>query len=121
MAETLASLLLGSTHPDVTKAWYRAAFGVNENDAGALDFGSIWLFIEEHSEITGPAKEPARTIINFNVDDCRGCAERLDTLGTKWHRAVEQEPFGLIGTALDPDGNYVQIIQWGASPEDHKS
>ena len=27
-------------------------------------------------------------------------------------------PFGLIGTVADPDGNYVQIIQWGAEPDD---
>jgi hypothetical protein len=29
-------------------------------------------------------------------------------------------PFGLIGTVSDPDGNYVQVIQWGAEPEAHK-
>ena len=25
-------------------------------------------------------------------------------------------PFGLIGTVADPDGNMVQIIEWGATP-----
>jgi hypothetical protein len=33
-----------------------------------------------------------------------------------WIREVEQMPFGLIGTVTDPDGNYVQVIQWGATP-----
>ena len=36
-------------------------------------------------------------------------------------RHVEQESFGLIGTVADPDGNLVQIIQWGATPEAHKA
>ena len=38
----------------------------------------------------------------------------------QWVRKVEQEDFGLIGTLADPDGNYIQIIQWGAAPEAHK-
>lgn len=35
-----------------------------------------------------------------------------------WLRAVEQMPFGLIGTVADPDGNDVQVIQWGATPDE---
>jgi hypothetical protein len=42
-------------------------------------------------------------------------------MGVTWVRKVEQMPFGLIGTVADPDGNYVQVIQWGAEPEAHKS
>ena len=26
----------------------------------------------------------------------------------------------VLGTVTDPDGNYVQIIQWGATPEAHR-
>jgi hypothetical protein len=26
--------------------------------------------------------------------------------------------FGLIGTVADPDGNLVQIIEWGATPDE---
>ena len=55
------------------------------------------------------------------VVDCRGLAAHLQQVGTKFVRQVEQEPFGLIATVADPDGNYIHIIQWGASPEDHKA
>ncbi len=87
---------------------------------GAFEFGAVQLFVETHSAVSGPAREPARVIINLDVDDCRGLAAHLEQQGVTWVRPVEQEPFGLIGTVADPDGNYIQIIQWGATPEAHK-
>jgi predicted enzyme related to lactoylglutathione lyase len=102
------------------KDWYRRAFGVAENDMGAFDFGGVQFFIEEHSDVSGPTKEPARVIINLNVDDCRGLESHLRSQNVNWVREVEQMPFGLIGTVADPDGNYIQIIQWGAQPESHR-
>jgi predicted enzyme related to lactoylglutathione lyase len=113
-APPIGSLLIGSSNVDAMKQWYRDAFGVAENDNGAFDFGPVQLFVEAHSDVSGPAKEPARVLINLNVDDCRAIESHLDGLGARWVRKVEQEPFGLIGTVADPDGNYVQIIQWGA-------
>jgi hypothetical protein len=77
---------------------------------------------EPHSEVSGPAKDPARMILNLNVNvtDCRSIEAPLRQFGMNWVRAVEQMPFGLIGTVADPDGNYIPIIEWGASPESHK-
>ena len=117
---SIGSLLIGSSNVAAMKDWYRNAFGVSENDMGAFTFGSVALFIEEHTDVSGPTKEPARVIINLDVDDCKGLGEHLAKQGVTWVREVEQMPFGLIGTVADPDGNYVQIIQWGASPEQHK-
>jgi predicted enzyme related to lactoylglutathione lyase len=119
-APPIGSLLLGSSQPAAMKDWYRNAFGVSENEMGAFDFGGVQLYIEEHSEVSGPTKEPARMIINLNVDDCRAIESQLKAQNVSWLREVEQMPFGLIGTVVDPDGNYVQIIQWGANPESHQ-
>jgi predicted enzyme related to lactoylglutathione lyase len=116
----LGSLLVGSSQPAEMKDWYRRAFGVAENEMGAFDFGGVQLFIEEHSEVSGPTKEPARVILNLNVDDARTLESHLKSQDVHWVREVEQMPFGLIGTVTDPDGNYVQIIQWGANPEAHQ-
>ena len=121
MALKLGSLLVGSSNPDEMKEWYRKAFSVTENEMGAFDYGGTQFFVEAHSEVSGPTKEPARVIINFDVDDCRALEEHLRSLGVKWIREVAQESFGLIGTVADPDGNYVQIIQWGATPEAHRN
>jgi len=120
MAPAIGSLLVGSAQADVMKEWYRRAFDAEENEMGAFQFGAVQLFIEPHSEVSGPTKEPARVLINLDVDDCRALGQHLEAIGTRFVRTVEQEPFGLIATAVDPDGNYVQIIQWGASPEAHK-
>ena len=116
----ISSLMIGSSQPDVLKEWYRGAFGVKENEMGAFDFGGVQLFIESHSEVQGDTREPARVIVNMNVDDCRALQAQLDEHGVRWVREVEQAPFGIIGTLADPDGNYLQIIQWGAAPEAHK-
>ena len=120
MAPPIGSLLIGSSQVAAMKQWYESAFGVSANEMGSYDFGGVGLFIEEHSEVSGPTKEPARVIINLNVDDCRAIEAHLEQVGATWVRKVEQMPFGLIGTVADPDGNYVQVIQWGATPEAHK-
>jgi predicted enzyme related to lactoylglutathione lyase len=120
MAPPIGSLLVGSSNVEQMKEWYRNAFSVTENEMGAFEFGPVQFFVEEHTEVSGPTKEPARVIINLNVDDCRAIESHLNDQGVSWVRKVEQMPFGLIGTVADPDGNYVQIIQWGASPEAHK-
>jgi predicted enzyme related to lactoylglutathione lyase len=121
MSIQIGSLLIGSSNVDAMKEWYRSAFGVKENAMGAFEIGAVQLFIETHSEVSGPTKEPARVIINLDVDDCRAVEATLTANNVRWVRPVEQAPFGLIGTVADPDGNYVQIIQWGANPEAHKA
>ena len=119
MAPPIGSLLVGSSNVDAMKDWYRKAFAVADNEMGAFEFGPVQLFIETHSEVSGPTKEPARVVINLDVSDCREIERHLEGMGVNWVRKVEQMPFGLIGTVADPDGNYVQIIQWGAQPEAH--
>ena len=121
MAASIGSLLIGSSNVEQMKEWYGKAFGVKENNMGAFEIGPVQLFIETHSEVSGPTKEPARMLINLDVDDCRALESHLTQQGVRWVRPVEQAPFGLIGTMADPDGNYVQIIQWGAAPEAHKA
>ena len=119
-APPIGSLLVGSSNVDKMKDWYRRAFDVSENEMGAFEFGAVQFFIEAHSEVSGPTKEPARVIINLDVEDAHKLEAKLNEVGATWVRPVEQEDFGLIGTVADPDGNYVQIIQWGATPEAHK-
>jgi predicted enzyme related to lactoylglutathione lyase len=114
------SVLIGSTDVAGLKSWYSKAFETEENEMGAFDLGGTMIFIEEHSEVSGPAKEPARIIINLGVDDCRALGKHFETLDATWIRKVEEAPFGVVGTVADPDGNYLNFIQWGGSPESHK-
>jgi predicted enzyme related to lactoylglutathione lyase len=115
MAPPIGSLLIGSSQVDAMKDWYRKAFDVKENDMGAFEFGAVQLFVETHSDVSGPAKEPARVLINLDVDDARALGEHLKSIGSRFVREVEKNEHALIGTVADPDGNYIQIIQWGGS------
>jgi hypothetical protein len=45
------------------------------------------------------------------VADARAIVARLDDLGVSWLAAFEDRDGSLFATAIDPDGNYVQIIQ----------
>ncbi len=113
----LGSVMLGTSNVEEMKGFYRGAFpDIKENEMGAFEFGNGQLFIEEHSEVSGPTQEPARAILNLDVTGCREIETHLKRQGVTWVREVEQMPFGLIGTIADPDGNYVQIIEWGAEP-----
>ena len=117
-APNLGSILVGSSQVDTMKDWYRACFSPDENEMGAFVFGGVQLFIEEHSEVSGPNEDGHRVILNLDLAGCRALEAHLKGQGVAWVREVEQMPFGLIGTVADPDGNMLQIIEWGATPDE---
>ena len=117
-APNLGSILVGSSQVDAMKDWYRACFGPDENEMGAFVFGGVQLFIEEHSEVSGSNENGHRIILNLDVSGCRHLEAHLNSHGVTWVREVEQMPFGLIGTVADPDGNMLQVIEWGATPDE---
>jgi len=50
--------------------------------------------------------------------DARAVVARLDDLGVPWLAELEDRDGSLFVTAIDPDGNYVQIIQLS---EEHRA
>ena len=120
-APNLGSILVGSSQVEAMKEWYRSCFSADENEMGAFVFGGVQLFVEEHSEVSGPNDDQHRIILNLDVGDCRTLEAHLKEHGATWVREVEQMEFGLIGTVADPDGNLVQVIEWGATPEEGHS
>ena len=68
------------------------------------------LYIVDHSDIKGKAKEPQRIILNLTTDEVKEEYERMVKLG-----AVSiKEPYEIegmwIATLADPDGNYFQLM-----------
>lgn len=114
-APTVSSMLLSSTDPERLGAWYAAA--LSPVDDAAMDpyrilrFGDFYLMIDTRSDIGEKNPEPGRVILNFDVDDARAVAARLAELGTAWLAELEDRDGSFFATAIDPDGNYVQIIQ----------
>ena len=113
----LGSILLGSTDPDRLRAWYQEAFDVKPNERnGFLTFGSVGILIDGRTDVAATNPEPGRVILNFHVDDARAAVDRLTAAGATWLVELEERaPTGWFATAVDPDGNYLQIIE--LSPE----
>jgi predicted enzyme related to lactoylglutathione lyase len=77
----------------------------------ACTFGDTALLIDGRSDVAAKNPEPGRVILNFHVDDARATAGRLNKLGVSWLVELEEREGGLFGTVIDPDGNYLQIIE----------
>lgn len=79
------------------------------------------MLVERRDDVTDTNPEPGRFIVNFHVDDARATAAHLDGMGVTWLSPVEQRRDGLFGTVLDPDGNYVQIIELNAAYHERRA
>ncbi len=112
---SLDSMLLASTDPERLGAWYVAALEPQEDSKvdgyRVLKFGAFYLLIDRRSDVGDTNHEPGRFILNFDVADARAVAARLDGLGVQWLADLEDRDGSLFATAIDPDGNYVQIIE----------
>jgi predicted enzyme related to lactoylglutathione lyase len=118
-APPLGSILLGTTNPCRLRDWYSAAFapegeGFREVSPTmfAANFGDIGVLIDGRTDVGEKNTEPGRVILNFHVDDARATAARLDDLGVTWLVEPEEREGGVFGTLVDPDGNFIQIIEF---------
>jgi predicted enzyme related to lactoylglutathione lyase len=113
LTPAVGSILLASTHPDRLRAWYEHAFNVRADADGFLQFGDVGVLIDGRDDVTDRNPQPVRVIINLHVNNAHATAEHLDSLGATWLAKLEYRPAtGLwFATVIDPDGNYVQIIE----------
>ncbi len=113
LAPVIGSILLASADPDRLRIWYEQAFGVTPDTDGFMRFGDLDVLINGRDDVSATNPEPGRMIINIHVDSAVAKAKHLNTFGVSWLAEVEyREPDGAwFGTLLDPDGNYVQIIE----------
>ena len=105
-----------SENPGRLKQFYGEVIGLSPNPdmgEGAFMAGQTPFLIDGHSDVHGPAKEPARMLLNFFVDDLAAEQKRLEAAGVKFIRSAGKEPWGgVISTFVDPDGNYGQLIEY---------
>lgn len=114
---SLDSILLASTDPERLHAWYVRALEPEEisqmNGYRILRYGALHLIFDTRSDIGPRNLEPGRIILNFDVSDGRAVVARLEAMGVEWVAPLEDREGSLWATAIDPDGNYVQVIQLG--------
>lgn len=107
----LGSILLGTGNPRALLDWYSAAFGVEPDRYGWIRFGGVGLLIDGRDDVAARTAEPGRVVINFHTTDARTLAAHLDSVGVTWLVELEERKDGLFATLVDPDGNYLQIIE----------
>lgn len=79
----------------------------------AVRAGGAILSFDYHSAIRGGATEPQRHLMNLVVDDISREQARIEAHGVSFVRRKGREPWGgIISTLLDPDGNYVQLVEY---------
>jgi predicted enzyme related to lactoylglutathione lyase len=114
-APNLSSIMLASTDPERLHEWYRQALPPDTDESQlqyrVLGYGATYLFIDTRDDVGPKTAEPGRVLLNFEVDDARAAAERIEGLGTTWLAPPEDRDGSWFATAIDPDGNYVQIIE----------
>jgi len=112
---SLDSMLLSSTDPERLRRWYATALEpADDTEVGGyrmLKFGQFYLMIDTRADIGDKNPEPGRMILNFDVPDARAVVARMSGLGASWLAELEDRDGSLFATAIDPDGNYVQIIE----------
>lgn len=106
------SILLGTTRPAELRDWYRKALAPDHTGDGPIDLGGFLLVIDQRDDVAAKNEEPGRMILNFHVDDIDAVEARLRAAGVEWVAPVTERPSGRFGTFVDPDGNYLQIIQF---------
>lgn len=125
MPATISSILLSSADPARLREFYVTAFepAIDEqrDQYRILGFDQFWLMIDARDDV-GPANpEPGRLIINVEVDDAAETAARIDKTGATWLAPLEDRDGSFFATAIDPDGNYVQIVQLSEEAKAHMS
>ena len=114
--------MLSSTDPDRLHSWYTAVLPPETDDQKdqyrILGYGGLFVFLDSRDDVAEKTAEPGRVVLNFDVADARGFAERVDQVGGRWEAPLEDREGSLFATAIDPDGNLVQVIQLS---EEHKA
>jgi predicted enzyme related to lactoylglutathione lyase len=70
------------------------------------------LALGTHSEVRGRAKDPARHIVGFETDDIQADCVRLKSAGVEFIEEPNDFGGGWIATFRDPEGNYIQLLQF---------
>ena len=111
---TINSILLSSDDPDALSRWYAQVFeGEVLLGMGppVLDLDGFFIMFDRRDDVSGPNPDGARVIYNVEVDDPAATASRIDELGGTWVSPLECKDGNHSATAIDPDGNWIQLIR----------
>src|SRR3989344_8228869 len=123
MIRGIEGILLSTSYANFAQMakFYKEVVGLKVGTEGEyaekdqfIDFkiGKDSLYLTTHSKIKDKNKEPARSMINIEVDDIKKEVARLKRNKAKLIQPIYHlEQYGYIATFVDPDGNYFQLVQ----------
>ena len=111
------TLMVGTNQIEAMTRFYGETLGLRRVDKfrdPVFEAAGGFIRLLDHSEISGPTREPARMQINLFVDEVGSEYERVMSADptVRVHRRPERESWGgEVATLLDPDGNFVQLLE----------
>lgn len=122
MINGLDGILISSENPKALADFYKDKVGLEFDtefeygEDGEVGFmfkvGSTGLTILPHSDIKGKNSNPARIMLNIEVDDEEAEVKKLKDAGVKViAETYHIEGYGFVTTFEDVDGNYFQLVQ----------
>lgn len=99
------------------RAFYVEVLGLTPRSDRAgfvnFEFGYQRLTIAVHDAVAGESDHPERIMINLAVRDIDTLWHRIVVSGSVAVRSPSLEPWGgLVATFEDPDGNFIQLMQF---------
>jgi predicted enzyme related to lactoylglutathione lyase len=116
MIDSLAGVIMWTDNLEAMTAFYRDVLRLPVHSVRphfvAFQLGEVRLSVGLHSAVHGPAKEPVRVTVNFNVADIHAVYRELLARGVVFVRPPEREHWGgWVASFRDPDGNLLQLLQ----------
>jgi len=112
----LNSIMIGTKQTKVMAAFYEKVLGkpaeMADENYGFFGWqaGTAYFSILDHSEMSGPTKDPGRILLNFETAQVKEEFERIKAIGAVVIREPYEMEGGWIATLADPDGNYFQLV-----------
>lgn len=116
---SLSSVCLWSEDPKRLVDFYRDILNLPfdkelalPDDTGTqFKIGDVFFFVGFHDQIHGPAKDPYRVMVGFDVDSVQEAYNELSPKGVEFIQKPSPSPDKTfyVATALDPEGNIIQF------------
>ena len=121
MIKAVEGILLGSSNARRLAKFYQEKVGLKigqefemgeGNNLFIMGLKGSGLYLIDHKEVKGKNSQPARFILNLEVDDIEKEVEKVEKAGVKKIQDIYHvEDYGKIATFEDIDGNYFQFVQ----------
>jgi predicted enzyme related to lactoylglutathione lyase len=116
MITGVAGIIIWTENLERLFTFYRDTLGLTPHSVRphfiAFKWGDMRLSLGKHRNVSGPARDPYRIMINLEVQHIHEMSASLMRQDVTFLKPPTQEEWGgWVATFLDPDGNILQLMQ----------